>query len=300
MRAVGIGEILWDVFPDGKHLGGAPYNFAYHVERLGGSGVIASRIGPDELGAEIVSRVSAAGLDTHYLQADPAAPTGTVAVELNEAGVPTFTIREAVAWDRLEMTPDLEELAAGAQAVCFGTLAQREEPSRSTIRAFLEAASGARRIFDVNLRQGFYSREVVEGSLALADVVKLNGAEIAILAPMLGLTPGEDLDRLRELVSRYDLEAAALSLGSAGCLIASRAGAVRAGAPRVDVADTVGSGDAFAAALAVGLDEGMVPEELARFCNLAGAYVATRAGATPPLDRGALGEFGRSAGPGGD
>jgi len=297
MQAVGIGEVLWDLFPDGKRLGGAPLNFAHHARCLGGSGAIASRIGADDLGAEIVSQVSAAGLETHYLQVDPARPTGTVTVELSSAGVPDYTIHEDVAWDRLEMTSELEELAAGVAgggAVCFGTLAQREEPSRSTIRSFLAAAGGARRIFDANFRQGFYSKEVIDASLELAGVVKLNEAELEILSPMLELSRGDELDRLRELVSRYDLEAGALTLGPAGCIIAGRLGAVRAPAPQVEVVDTVGAGDAFSAALAVGLAEGMVPEELARFCNLAGAYVATRAGGTPPLDRETLEEFGRA------
>ena len=294
-KAVGIGEVLWDVFPDGTHhLGGAPLNFAYHANGLGGSGFIASRTGDDDLGARIVSELSKSALATHYLQTDPAKPTGTVSVSLSEAGVPSFTIHEDVAWDAIEMTADLAKLAGEADAVCFGTLAQREETSRATIREFLELAAGARRIFDVNLRQGFYSKQILDDSLGLCSVAKMNDAELEIIAGTLDLAPGEEIDRLRELVSRYELEAAALTMGAAGCLIVSRAGAVSGRAPEIRVADSVGSGDAFAAALAIGLAEGMLPEKLVRFCNLAGAYVAAHPGATPAVNRESLEDFGRS------
>ena len=299
MKALGIGEILWDIFPDARRLGGAPYNFAYHVHSLGGTALVASCVGDDESGREILDSASAAGIPTDHIQTAPSRPTGAVTVELSEAGVPEFTIHEDSAWDSLEMTGALEALAGELDAVCFGTLAQRNSPSRETIRRFLELAreaGRARRIFDVNLRQSFYTTEVVESSLDLADVVKLNSAELEILSGMLEITPGDDLDRLRDLVARYGLELAALTLGSAGCVLASRAGSVRAPAPSVIVADTVGSGDAFSAALALGLAEEMLPEELAGFCNLAGAYVATKPGATPPVDRETLEEFGRSLG----
>jgi fructokinase len=288
--------MLWDVFPDGRRLGGAPLNFAYHAGRLGGSGAIASRVGSDDLGREALERAAEMGLAVDHVQADPSLPTGTVTVELDEAGVPDYTIHEHVAWDALEFTPALAELAAGADCVAFGTLAQREKRSRRTIGRFLDAAAGARRIFDVNLRQSFYSREVIERSLELATVVKLSGGEIEVLCDLLEMREVEQVERLRELISRFSLELAALTLGSGGCVLATEISAARAPSPEVEVVDTVGSGDAFAAALAVGMAEEMPLEDLARFSNLAGAYVAARAGATPPMSRDAVEAFGRSAG----
>ncbi len=300
LNAIGIGEVLWDVFPDGRKLGGAPFNFAYHVNSLGGSGAVVSRVGTGELGCEIIARCGELGMDAAHIQVDPVCPTGTVDVTVNPAGVPDFIIHDDVAWDRIEMTPDLEELAPTVDTVCFGTLAQRDERSRSAILGFLEltegGGGGARKIFDVNLRQSFYTKEVIETSLQLADVVKLNAAELQVVAGVAGLAAGGDMDSLSELVKRYDLEMAALTLGAAGCVLVSPGGSVTAPVAdlELEVVDTVGSGDAFTAALALGLAEKMLPDKLAAFCNLAGSYVASHPGATPDIDRESLESFGLS------
>ncbi|HEY5139431.1 MAG TPA: PfkB family carbohydrate kinase, partial [Methylococcales bacterium] len=185
---VGLGELLWDMLPNGKQLGGAPANFAYHARMLGNQGIIASRIGTDDLGKELLSRLSTLKLKTDHIQTDEIMPTGTVAVEVKEKNQPIYTITENTAWDCLEWTDPWEALAKQAKAVCFGSLAQRTTQSRVTIRRFLRAmAPGAVRIFDVNLRQFFYTTEIIHDSLLLADIVKLNEQELQQVMRVLGL-----------------------------------------------------------------------------------------------------------------
>jgi fructokinase len=283
LRCVGVGEILWDLLPSGKQLGGAVTNFAYQAHALGLKAEVVSRVGSDQLGAAIRSRLEGMGISSANLQVDEQAPTGTVQVELAGAGVPTFTIRENVAWDRIEATQSALKAAECADAICFGSLAQRCEPSRRAIQALVSVTRpDALRVFDINLRQKFFSREVIETSLRLANVFKLNDGELPVLAELLGLT-GSVRDQLAALAEGYELQLVALTRGPAGSLLLagdqwSEHDGIRAG-----VVDTVGAGDAFTAAVTVGLLRGESLDEISQFANELAAYVCSCAGGTPPI-----------------
>ncbi len=283
-QVVGLGEILWDLFPEGKILGGAPANFAYHARVLGDEGLPVSRVGTDELGREIRLRLSELGVPDRQVQTDPARPTGTVQVELDSRGVPAFTITPEVAWDFLEWSGELEALAGRTDAVCFGSLAQRSPRSRRTIRAFLAALpSRALRVFDVNLRQSWYSEEVLSASLAASSILKLNSSELPVVLRTLGLEePGEPLQGCRLLRERFGLELVCLTLGEQGSLLVAEGGESRQAGFRVQVVDTVGSGDAFTAALCHHRLRGSSLERIGQAANRYGAWVASQAGATPP------------------
>src|SRR5436190_777206 len=206
-KVVGIGEVLWDMLPSGKQLGGAPGNFAYMASVLGDEGIVASRIGNDALGQETLDKMKSAGLATEFLQLDPEHPTGTAVVQIDAAGQPKFTITSAVAWDFLEWTPAWRTLAAQADVICFGTLAQRNSQSRDTIRQFLSAArSTTLRIFDVNLRQNFFSDELLQDSLREAQLVKLNHEELPVVMNLIGLEFVNEEKAARQLLEVYELK----------------------------------------------------------------------------------------------
>jgi len=189
VRCLGIGEVLWDMLPAGRQLGGAPANFAYHAHAFGADALVVSRVGNDALGREILDRLRGLGLPKDGVSVDPTAATGTVSVTLSAGGQPDFTIHEDVAWDRLSVEPHALAMARTADVVCFGSLAQRSMASRQSIRELVAATpAGALRVFDINLRQQFYSLEVVEASLRLANVLKINDAELPVVAGMLNLT----------------------------------------------------------------------------------------------------------------
>jgi len=291
---VGIGELLWDLLPDGRHLGGAPPNFAYHAGRLGAEAIVVSRVGDDADGRLIRERMTKLGLTDRYVQTDPDHPTGTVPVTLDEQGKPAFTIIEDVAYDYLQWDPDLQGLAARAQVVCFGSLAQRNPVAGETIQRFLAAARGATVIYDVNFRQNFYSREVVQRSLAAADVVKLNDDELPTLCELIGLSADEDLVALSELGERFGLKLVCLTLGAGGCALFTPEAQVVSPGYAVPVADTVGSGDAFTAAMVTAWLDGRPLEEIADWANLTGACVAARRGATPTIHESDLVELAAS------
>jgi fructokinase len=281
---VGLGEVLWDCFPDTRRPGGAPANVAYHAGRLGYGGVVVSRVGRDEAGTALARHLEAHGLDLRHLQRDAERPTGRVTVDTGDSARPVFTIHEDAAWDHIAFGPDLATLMAAASAVCFGTLAQRSATSRSTIRRCLEAARAALLVYDVNLRQDDYAREWVEWSLGAAHVVKLNEDEVSVLGDLLGADtdPGRFAERLR---GRYDVELTCITRAERGCLLLGpQATADVAGRP-VDVVDAVGAGDAFTAALIAGLLQGWPLEKTATFANELGALVAGAPGAMPALDR---------------
>jgi len=282
-RVIGLGEILWDLFPEGKKLGGAPANFAYHARVLGDEGIPVSRVGADELGLEIRRRLAEAGIPDRYVQSDPNRPTGTVRVELDSRGVPSFTITPEVAWDYLEWNADLQRLAADSDAVCFGSLAQRSPQSRRTIRAFLAAARReALRLFDVNLRQSWYTAECLSESLAASSILKLNDEELPVVLRTLGLSaPSSREDGCRLLLRTFQLQLVCLTLGERGCLLVEPNASARHPGFRVTVADTVGSGDAFTAALCHHRLRGAPLERLAQAANRYGAWVASQAGAMP-------------------
>ena len=280
---VGIGEVLWDLLPGGRQMGGAPANFACHARALGARAGVISRVGDDGLGRELADRLRELGVDTDCLEVDPAAPTGTVAVEVGPGGEPHFDIREGVAWDNLRGGAVVARAAARADALCFGTLARRSEPARGAVGALLHAARpGALRVFDVNLRQHYYSRELIAEGLALSDVLKLNETELPRLAELFDLSGGPR-DQMAWLAERHRLHAVAYTRGGRGSLLlAGGRWSDHPGLP-VDVRDTVGAGDAFTAAMTLGLLAGWDVEEINARANAVAAHVASRAGATPDL-----------------
>jgi len=285
---VGLGEVLWDLLPSGRQLGGAPANFAYCSHLLGNRTPVASRIGSDDLGDEVRNRLLQAGIGQDFLQVDPRHPTGTVKVELDSDGQPRYEITQGAAWDFMEWTDSWQALAQSADAACFGSLAQRSAESRATILKFLEATRpDALRVFDVNLRQKFYSADVIQSSLQRANVVKLNHDELLVLRNLIGLGPasGRDADvfTCRELITKFELSLACVTEGASGSLICDRESLHRHPGFRLTVSYTVGAGDAFTAGLVHGLLCGEVDIEMNDLANRMGAWVASYPGAMPPL-----------------
>ncbi len=288
---VGLGELLWDLLPEGARLGGAPANFAVMAGRLGNRAVVASRVGADALGEEAVRALDALPAESRLLQTDSEYATGTVTVSL-ETGEPEYTIHEPVAWDRLTLTPEWRELARMADAVCFGTLAQREETSQATIQSFLdETRRDCVRIFDVNLRKPFWTPDVLRSSLSRATVLKLNVHELPHVLVGTGACPypnqaesDEEMVRgARRLMDRYPLELVCVTLGAHGSLLVLRGKHHRHHGLEARVKDTVGAGDAFTAALAHYYLEGAPLEVLNEAGNRWGAWVASQSGGMPPM-----------------
>jgi fructokinase len=282
---VGLGELIWDLLPEGRRLGGAPTNFAYMARLLGNRSAVASRVGCDALGREARARLEAAGVSTEYIQTEDAHPTGTVGVRVGERGEPRFKVNGNSAWDYLEWTPRWEELAARADCVCFGTLGQREPRARETVTRFLEGVRPpALRVFDVNLRHSFFTSEMLARSLALSDVVKLNAEELRSAASMLDLRGGDERALAEDLLARFKLDLVAVTRGERGSLLVSAEGASEHAGFRVEVVDTIGSGDAFAAALAHCRLRGATLDVSNEIANRVGSWVATQPGATPDAD----------------
>jgi fructokinase len=283
---VGLGELIWDLLPEGRRLGGAPTNFAYMARLLGNRSAVASRVGRDALGREARARLEAAGVSTEYIQTEAAHPTGTVGVRVGERGEPTFKVNGNSAWDYLEWTEGWEELAARAHCVCFGTLGQREPRARETVTRFLEGVRpSALRVFDVNLRHSFFTSEMLARSLALSDVAKLNAEELRSAASMLDLRGGEEERSLAEdLLARFNLNLVAVTRGERGSLLVSAEGASEHAGFRVEVVDTIGAGDAFAAALAHCRLRNASLELSNEIANRVGSWVAAQPGATPDAD----------------
>ena len=286
---VGLGELLWDLLPSGRQLGGAPANFAYFANLLGDRGVVASRVGDDALGREAAGRIRQLGSSTEYLQYDSTHATGTVEVRLDAAGQPQFEIARPVAWDFLQWTPPWKKLAQQADAVCFGSLAQRSSVSRETILQFLRSTQPqALRVFDVNLRAPFYSREVFEAALPLADVIKLNHDELPVLTRMLDIPFASERSAAEALLHACKAKLVCVTRGSGGSLLLGRKGAAEHPGFRVSVADTVGAGDAFTATLVHHCLRGTSLEEMNEAANRVGAWVATQDGGTPVPENGNL------------
>jgi fructokinase len=280
---VGLGELLWDVFPEGRQLGGAPANFAYMTSLLGDEGIVASRVGGDELGREAKQRLQTLGLQTSFVQVDRRHPTGTVQVEVDPAGQPTFKIATSVAWDAFEWTPEWRLLAQRADAVCFGSLAQRCAESHATIRAFLTAMRPeAIRVFDVNLRQNFYSAEILSESASLAEIIKVNHEELPVVAKLLGIPFIYDETRAAQwLRDKFGTKLVCMTRGSKGSLLVGEGEISEHMGYRVYVVDTVGSGDAFTAALVYHYLRHASLSTLNEAANRMGAWVASQTGATP-------------------
>ena len=276
----GLGEILWDIYGNEKFIGGAPANFAAHVQQTGQRGLILSRVGQDELGEALLIQLDKMGLEPASIQVDTSYPTGTVLVTLDQSGVPSFQCTKDVAFDHLQFDKRWQVLAPKIDAVLFGTLAQRNEKSRQTILEFLGAAPQALKIYDVNLR-GWDSRtrEIVVTSLQKANVIKLNDEELSTLRKAF-----DDFDKSKfvpQLLEKYNLQLAAVTLGEGGAVVWSAEGHHYSPGFRVNAIDTTGCGDAFAAGLAVKLLENTPIPEMAEYANLLGAFVATQKGAVP-------------------
>jgi fructokinase len=288
-RVVGLGEVLWDHLPERTCLGGAPANFAYITTLMGDQGIVASRVGEDSPGLEALRRMEELGLNIDYVQTDRTRPTGAVRVQLDGNGLPRFEIAQPVAWDSLEWTPEWQLLAQMADAVCFGSLAQRSEESRATIRHFLEATSPhTMKVFDVNLRQSYYSQQVLSESMRLADIVKLNDEELPKIMGLNGVPHKDDLSSAQWLIRTHDLKLVCITRGGRGSLLVRGTDSSEHPGFRVQVADTVGSGDAFTAGLVHEYLQGASLGLMNEVANLVGAWVASEVGAMPAPKRGAL------------
>ena len=280
-----VGEVLWDALPAGLFLGGAPFNVACHLNELGLPVTFASRIGNDALGGEITRRLEHRGISTDLLQVDDELPTGFVVVGLDTTGVPDFTIVAPSAWDEIALSPALQERAADARAIVFGSLAQRNATSRETIRQLLK--TDALKVFDVNLRKPFDSKDIVEESLKLADIAKLNDDELERLDGWFGLCGGDfTLEAAaRSLAERFACPTVCVTRGASGAALWTEGAWYEHAGVRVEVADTVGSGDAFLAAFLERTFSGASSAEVLAYANAVGAYVATQNGATPVHDQ---------------
>lgn len=288
-KVVGLGEVLWDMLPERTCLGGAPANFAYITTLMGDQGIVASRIGQDSRGVDALRRMEELGLDIDHVQTDPQHPTGTVNVKIDSKGQARFEIAHRVAWDFLEWTLDWQHLAQNADAVCFGSLAQRSEQSRSAIRRFVGATSGGTvKVFDVNLRQSYYSQEVLCDSMRLADIVKLNDEELPKIMRVGNFSHKDELSSAQRLISAFDLKLVCITRGERGSLLVRSGDSNEHPGFRVHVADTVGSGDAFTAGLVHEYLHGASLQLMNEVANLVGAWVASEVGAMPSPKRGAL------------
>ena len=279
---VGLGEALWDVLPDGKKLGGAPANFAYHVGQFGMKSVAISALGEDKLAEETVAALEEKKLN--YLMPRVPYPTGTVQVELDDDGVPTYDIRENVAWDNIPFTPEVEDVARHCRAVCFGSLAQRNVVSRDTINRFLDATpDDCLKIFDINLRQNFYTKEVIQESVRRCNVLKINDEELVLIGRLFGY-PGLDISNKCWLIlGKYNLDMLVLTCGVNGSYVFTPGGMSYQETPRVEVADTVGAGDSFTGTFCAAILRGLPVKEAHRLAVQVSAYVCTQNGAMPVL-----------------
>jgi fructokinase len=282
---VGLGELLWDVFSNRKELGGAPANFAYMISLLGDEGVVASRVGRDRLGNAAARRLAKLGLSQEWLQLDRNSPTGTVKVEVFEDGQPKFQIAENVAWDNFEWTSQWQALAGRSAAVCFGSLAQRSERSRKTIRLFLQnLPPNAVKVFDVNLRQSFFSADILRESAKSADIMKVNEDELSRVSALLGYKSNTKEAAGPWLLRSCGLKLVCVTEGPSGSSLVAADGVHRHPGFPTQVADTVGAGDAFTAALIHHYLRGATLDEMNEAANRMGSWVASQVGATPKPD----------------
>lgn len=281
---IGMGEALWDVLPEGKKIGGAPANFAYHVSQFGIPSMVISAVGNDKLGDEIIENFDRKGLN--YMVERVEYPTGTVLVELDANGVPQYNIKENVAWDNIPLTPALQEKVAHCRAICFGSLAQRNVVSRQTFATLLDnMVPDPERlvIFDINLRQNFYTKEVLEDSMKRCNVLKINDEELVTVSRMFGY-PGIDLqDKCWILLGKYNLKMLILTCGINGSYVFTPGHVSFVETPKVEVADTVGAGDSFTAAFISNILKGKSVPEAHRRAVEVSAFVCTQNGAMPTL-----------------
>ena len=284
---VGLGEIVWDCLPQGRKLGGAPVNFAYHCARLGAESYPVSAVGKDALGEETLAACRSYGLDTSYIQRSEL-PTSRVLVSLDAAGVPCYEIVEGVAWDALSADPGVLDLVSRADAICWGSLAQRSEISRRSVQSVLAAAGpSCLKVFDINLRQHFYSRDVIESSLRFADILKLNEDELPVVASMFAFGPAnptDPADAIAGIIRLFGLKYLIYTCGAAFSEVWSPEGLIsHMPTPAVEVVDTVGAGDSFTAAFVTCILAGKSPIEAHQKAVQVSAWICTRSGAINPL-----------------
>jgi fructokinase len=280
---IGIGEVLWDVLPSGPRMGGAPANFACHAQALGAEGAIVSSVGADELGSQLLERLAGLGVLTAGISINASRPTGTVAVELGPDGQPGYTICEGAAWDHVEAQEGALSMMSAASAICFGTLGQRSASSRRAIRRLIQAVPPqAIRVFDVNLRQSFYSSELIHDSIDLANVIKLNDSELPVIADFMNLR-GSLRDQLEAVLERYELRMIAYTRGADGSILWDGAHWCEHPGLASGVKDTIGAGDSFGAAATLGLLQGWPLEWISATANEVAAHVCSCVGAIPPM-----------------
>ena len=275
---VGLGEILWDCLPEGKKLGGAPANFAFHALLFGADSVAISSIGNDELGDEILRELNQKGLK--YLLPRVEQETGTVQVTLDGEGIPTYEIKTGVAWDNIPFTAEIKQLAEKCDCVCYGSLAQRSDVSRNTIKEFLKhTPESCLKIFDINLRQQFYTKELIHDNLLACDVLKINDEELEIVSEMFGFSDLSVEDKCQSLLEQYHLDMVILTCGVNGSYVFAPSKKSFLETPKVEVADTVGAGDSFTGAFAASLLAGKSIEEAHQLAVKVSAFICTQKGA---------------------
>lgn len=279
---VGLGEILFDCLPEGKKLGGAPANFAFHAAQFGLNGIAVSAIGQDDWGQEILDELAGKQLEVHLEKTDY--PTGRVNVLLDEKGVPTYDIQEGVAYDNIPWTPAIEEIAKQTKAVCYGSLAQRNPVSRATIQQFLATMpADSVKIFDINLRQHFYSKELIMENLEKCNILKINDDEIEIVGQLFGYEETSMEAKCQKLLATYNLQMVILTCGTNGSYVFTADKQTYQPTPKVEVADTVGAGDSFTGAFCAAILQGKPVEEAHRLAVQVSAYVCSQHGAMPTL-----------------
>lgn len=279
---VGLGEVLWDMLPEGRKIGGAPVNFAYHAGQFGIDTMAVSAIGNDKLGEDTIAEMNGKHLN-HIFPSVPY-PTGSVQVSLDEKGVPAYDIKENVAWDNIPFTNEIESVARSCRAVCFGSLAQRNAVSRSTIRKFIESTpSGCIRIFDINLRQNFYTSNVIHDSLELCNILKINDEEIMLVSRMFNYDSSNIENVCRTIMEDFSLEMVILTCGTKGSYIFTKGGVSFMPTPKVNVADTVGAGDSFTGSFCAAILRGLPVAEAHKKAVEVSAYVCTQNGAMPEI-----------------
>ena len=285
IKIAGIGELLWDILPEGKQLGGAPCNFAFHMQQAGFETFVISAVGKDKNGEEIMEVLDQLQLKDSFVRKTRDYPTGTVTVKLDPAGIPDYTIHEHVAWDNIDWSDGLEALAGDVDAVCFGSLAQRDPVSGNTICRFLEATKPeCLRVFDINLRQSYYTKEVIIKSLEFANVLKLNEDELPVVGEYLGYEGNEE-SQLNQLLNKFNLRLIAYTMGSSGSLLLTHDERSSCKVPEIEVADTVGAGDSFTAILLAGMLNNLGLKTTHIAATEIAAFVCTQSGATPKLPR---------------
>lgn len=282
LTAIGLGELLWDVLPEGKKLGGAPANFAYQFGSLGGNGIPVSRVGDDALGREALAILEGRGIPIEHISIDPIHPTGTVDAVIDTNGVATYSFPDDVAWDFLAFGEKTLNMAASVDVICFGSLAQRSSVSQAAIHSMLSSAPHALKIFDINLRQHFYTPECILASLGLADILKINDEELQLVTEWFELPKNEE-DALKALLEKHGLKLAVLTRGGEGSLILSPSDRSELSGRPVKVVDTIGAGDAFTAALALAALRGLSLDEINEYASNVAGFVCGQAGAMPSM-----------------